>query len=140
MWWDHELEAWLCIVDDYPGYWDVRYMHWDFEDVLESPMSRELLRLAAENQALRGAMRPCLIALMSEMSEETWCAEWMDQLESRLIAGSLQFPIWNQEQFDRAALALGEVPSYVVDSAEEEYVWRPLTEEERQTIEGRMKG
>ena len=55
-WWDELLGTWLCIVDDYPGYWDVRYLHWDFEDVLESPMSRELLRLAEENKALKAKL------------------------------------------------------------------------------------
>jgi hypothetical protein len=99
--------------------------------------------MLADLQSLREAAKPGLIALMSEMSEDRWCAGWCGDLGKSLIAGegglypnaSADYQPPDQGDFDRLVLALGEVPEW----GDCVYQWIPLTAVERAMVEKRLK-
>lgn len=109
-----------------------------------SDVTKGINDLPDASEPLREAAKPGLIALMSEMSEDRWCAGWLTGLRNELLkaepgnysAGPRRgADLPEQTDFDRLVLALGEAPEWLDGGLH----WSPLTAEERAMVEKRLK-
>lgn len=79
-----------------------------------------------------GALRDRFIGLIQDYSEGKYCAGWMSGIEDEIRASG--DPLW----IVLAAVCNGWPGDY--PDRDEEWVWRPLTDAEREIAEQAVKG